>query len=400
MHIPLRFELQRVDSAGNVHLFYNDTDYIMFDFTKPKGATYPSHIPGYHWLVYDKWGNSIDTVPGVSFVLWNDTISIGNYIIMKDKGIVQYSLYSNFMENCATLWGTVNNGVPDRDLIIGNNVDWNDYFPLHVGDYWVYSTFQGYALWIVTMRILSDTVMEDGYQYYFHKEYGTVIGGTPYPPYTNYKYIRLDPNGSVYEYNPSHHEGLLINKFLLTVGDSTTVTLSNFNFYYFVTYKTMFNDSIPSLGITSTDGNLYFGLSKTYARGIGDVGEGGDLYSSILIGACIKGELYGDTTTTAINDEPPVPTSSALYQNYPNPFNPSTVIPYRVKERSHVKLIIYNLMGEVVRVLVNKEQEAGYHEEKFDATGLASGMYLIHIEVHGNNNTPVFRDMKKTIYLK
>lgn len=401
MHTPLRFELQRVDSAGNVHLYYNSSDYIMFDFTKPKGATYPSHIPGYHWLVYDKWGNSTDTIPGVSFLLWNDTISIGSYIILMDKGIVQYSLYSNFMENNATLFGTVINGVPDQELIIGNNkVDWNDYFPLHIGDYWVYHTLQGYALWFVTMRILSDTVMDDGYKYYLHKEFGTVIDGPPYSPYTYYKYLRLDSNGSVYEYNSFYHKGLVKNKFNIVVGDSTTVNFSEHKYYYFVTGKMMLNDNIPSLEITSTDYSLHFGLRKTFAKGVGNVGEGADLYSSILQGACINGVLYGDTTTTAINDEPPVPVSSVLYQNYPNPFNSSTVIPYMVKERGHVKLCIYNIMGEVVKVLVKKEQEAGYYEEKFDATGLSSGMYLIHLEVLGNSNTPVFTAIKKTIYLK
>ena len=56
--------------------------------------------------------------------------------------------------------------------------------------------------------------------------------------------------------------------------------------------------------------------------------------------------------------------SYQLFQNYPNPFNPSTTISYRLKERGYVKLMVYDIKGELVRVLVNKEQESGYYEER------------------------------------
>ena len=51
-----------------------------------------------------------------------------------------------------------------------------------------------------------------------------------------------------------------------------------------------------------------------------------------------------------------------LLSNYPNPFNPSTVIPYRLKEGGYVKLYVYDVKGELVRVLVNQWQEKGYYE--------------------------------------
>jgi hypothetical protein len=56
-----------------------------------------------------------------------------------------------------------------------------------------------------------------------------------------------------------------------------------------------------------------------------------------------------------------------LYQNYPNPFNPSTKIGYKLKERGYVKLYVYDIKGELVSVLVNEVQEAGYYEVLFDA---------------------------------
>jgi hypothetical protein len=93
-----------------------------------------------------------------------------------------------------------------------------------------------------------------------------------------------------------------------------------------------------------------------------------------------------------------------LYQNYPNPYNPSTIIPYRIKEGGNVTIYIYDTKGELVEVIVNEYQTAGYHEREFrpkSSNGyLASGIYFYKIEVKGNNGIPVFRDIKKMIYLK
>ena len=98
-----------------------------------------------------------------------------------------------------------------------------------------------------------------------------------------------------------------------------------------------------------------------------------------------------------------------LYQNYPNPYNPTTKIGYRLKERGYVKLMVYDIKGETIDVLVNKEQNAGYYEVEFSGRNLvhqirkndiASGIYLYRIEVIGEGNIPRFGDMKKMILLK
>ncbi len=74
------------------------------------------------------------------------------------------------------------------------------------------------------------------------------------------------------------------------------------------------------------------------------------------------------------------PATSSLFQNYPNPFNPSTTIQYAMPIRSHITLTVYNTLGQIVKELVNGEVEAGYHEVKFDASGLASGVYLYRMQ--------------------
>ena len=75
-----------------------------------------------------------------------------------------------------------------------------------------------------------------------------------------------------------------------------------------------------------------------------------------------------------------VPLSFQLNQNYPNPFNPVTVISWQLPVGGQVKLSLYNIAGQEMAVLVDKEQKAGYHQLEFDATGLASGVYFYRIQ--------------------
>lgn len=90
----------------------------------------------------------------------------------------------------------------------------------------------------------------------------------------------------------------------------------------------------------------------------------------------------------------------SLMQNYPNPFNPNTIISYRLKEKGFVKLKVYDIKGEVVRVLVNESKEAGSYETEFNGKGLGSGVYMYRIEVLGEGNNPVYSEMRKTVLLK
>jgi hypothetical protein len=74
-----------------------------------------------------------------------------------------------------------------------------------------------------------------------------------------------------------------------------------------------------------------------------------------------------------------IPKEYNLYDNYPNPFNPITTIKYDLPNAGDVSLIIYDILGRKVKELVNTKQEAGRYEIQFNASSLASGVYIYHL---------------------
>ena len=76
-----------------------------------------------------------------------------------------------------------------------------------------------------------------------------------------------------------------------------------------------------------------------------------------------------------------------LHQNYPNPFNPSTRISYSLPDHTHVRLTVYDLLGQQVATLVNEIRPPGWHDVTFDATGLSSGIYVYRISASGHTLT-------------
>jgi len=88
-----------------------------------------------------------------------------------------------------------------------------------------------------------------------------------------------------------------------------------------------------------------------------------------------------DPLTSVPADIGEVPARATLLQNFPNPFNPTTVIRYQLTAVSHVRLVVFDLLGREVAVLVSEKKPAGSHEVKFNGSDLASGVYFYRLTV-------------------
>ncbi|MDZ7358276.1 MAG: choice-of-anchor D domain-containing protein [candidate division KSB1 bacterium] len=89
------------------------------------------------------------------------------------------------------------------------------------------------------------------------------------------------------------------------------------------------------------------------------------------------------------NDIPLVPLEFELFQNYPNPFNAATTISFNLPKRMHVSLKIYNILGQLVKTLLDEEVKGGNHKIIWDATNdqgqmIATGVYIIQLRSQQN----------------
>ncbi len=79
----------------------------------------------------------------------------------------------------------------------------------------------------------------------------------------------------------------------------------------------------------------------------------------------------------------PYPEKYELGDNYPNPFNPSTSIPFSLRDAGTVKITVYNIIGQEIKVVTNRQFTAGVHHVLFNGRGMATGVYFYRLEVNG-----------------
>jgi hypothetical protein len=95
-----------------------------------------------------------------------------------------------------------------------------------------------------------------------------------------------------------------------------------------------------------------------------------------------------------------IPNEFVLREAYPNPFNPSTNIGYGLPERSRVKLEVYNMLGNIVAVLVEGERSKGYYEVEWIAGNMPSGVYLIRLHAESLESSKRLIASRKVVLVK
>ncbi len=98
-----------------------------------------------------------------------------------------------------------------------------------------------------------------------------------------------------------------------------------------------------------------------------------------------------------------LPSDIVLLPNYPNPFNGSTQIQFRLPQASYVELNIFNLQGQIVRILANRQFPNGHHQMLWDGQNdsgqmLASGVYTCRLQIKSGDETETY--VRKMLMVK
>ena len=123
--------------------------------------------------------------------------------------------------------------------------------------------------------------------------------------------------------------------------------------------------------------------------------DGGGIYAQNIKFDGTFGPLTGVTTIS--NN---IPGRFELRQNYPNPFNPVTKIRYSIEASSDVKITVYDILGNKIEQIVNNFHNAGTYETEFNASQIASGIYIYKISVETADGGKLFSETKKMILIK
>ncbi|MBN1479516.1 hypothetical protein EH223_16480 [candidate division KSB1 bacterium] len=119
------------------------------------------------------------------------------------------------------------------------------------------------------------------------------------------------------------------------------------------------------------------------------------------------GDVYLDnislkyiTTIIDNHDEPIGPKFFTLHQNYPNPFNPATTLQYEIPEMCHVKLIVYNVLGEMIETVVDEFHAVGAYQRQFAAKDLSAGIYFYQLRARTLDGKELTSEVHKMMLVK
>ena len=162
--------------------------------------------------------------------------------------------------------------------------------------------------------------------------------------------------------------------------ESVSVTLSNLPTWLDFKSSTAFVKNISPNG--SADAELTFSVDRKTP-----VGKGTTLTAEI---STSDGQKWTKVITVSVG----APKDYKLYNNFPNPFNPSTRISFELPKASHVRLIIYDVVGREVAQVADGDYPAGYNELTWNGVQASSGVYFYRI------STDRWSAIKKMLMLK
>jgi hypothetical protein len=97
--------------------------------------------------------------------------------------------------------------------------------------------------------------------------------------------------------------------------------------------------------------------------------------------------IWTNPVSVKFNDDATIAVDFTLEQNYPNPFNPETKIPFDIKKKFNVKLVVFDMLGRQVATLVDDNLAPNHYEFTFDGSNFSSGTYFYQLIVDGAATT-------------
>ncbi len=276
-------------------------------------------------------------------------------------------------------------------------------YPLQTGNYWEFEVNSSYSPYgpftpLYSLEVIGDTTMSNNNIYRVIKL--TYFGSGR----ERFRYERIDSlTACVYKYDPDLGDEYKADSLLAKPGDYITASRfrplspeerEDFGLICEDYYTRQIFDKVRYVK-EFTDYGQHPSQLRRFAEGLGII------YTWIweinfwierVNYAVIDGVEYG--IKTSVEDDSEIGYSLELSDNYPNPFNPSTKLSFTLPKRMKVELIIYNLIGEQVKILFSGIAERGKHSVQFNAENLSSGTYFYQLITNENQIT------KKMLFLK
>ena len=203
--------------------------------------------------------------------------------------------------------------------------------------------------------------------------------------------LNIPQTNSYYIWGRFFYEGVKYdpNSFFVNVDDNTKLAFGNNNDFF-------------NQWHWDGDGTIQEGNSAKLALGTLSAGQhtivisGREAVASVMVDMILLSTdpnfVPNDNIVSALNkvantEVQEIPDTYSLMQNYPNPFNPSTRIKFALPQSAHVILKVYDILGKEVASLIDDKMDAGYHDVEFNASDLASGMYIYRLTADHFVNT-------------
>jgi len=332
------------------------------------GVTWPGLGSGInslnlHWYTNSIRNGEYESVISVDLFNWLDTCSYNISTVREKRGIGGFSMGGD---------GSTRIAIRHSDRVIA--------FISHCGAAARREDLSELSI------LLNETPVSPGGQYQFHPNNG-VTSLVWFCESAAYSPNLINPNQPSWQLDfPLDSEGLLIPSVFdsLWIANHDAATLiqnpavyTDSIYMYFDTragdynkpWNDRFHDELNLLGIVHTYNIFPTGGHQLSA----DAVESGLMFLD---------SAMDRSTTTGVEPAQPIKSEQIeLRQNYPNPFNPGTTIEFILPKAGFVTLTIYNVMGEKVATLVEGNLTSGIHNYRWDALGLASGIYFYRIRM-------------------